>query len=329
MSCIFCRIIDKQIPASIIYEDEKAVAFLDIHPINEGHVLVVLKRHEERLSGLSEDEAGYLLKIGRKLLKAIQESGIKCEGANLFLSDGPTAGQEVMHSHLHIAPRFEGDGQRVGFIHSDPAQYPRARLDQIATAITDKLARPDKFETITQPTLETKRLILRPYRESDLADIFAYASHPEVSKFVPWEAHIAIEDSKKFLDLVKLSTRTIRDKLYYVFAVRLKESGQVVGSIDFKNVNPCIGQIDYALGFDFWNKGIMSEAAEAIRDWAFENLPKMVRLQAFCVADNVGSSRVMEKIGMTREGMRRKAFVLKGNPVDLIDYAIVRDHEGR
>lgn len=137
MSCVFCRIIKRELPASFIYEDNKAAAFLDIHPINEGHVLIVPKRHEAQFGNLTEDEAAYLFKIGRRVLKAIQESGIKCEGANLFLSDGPVAGQEVMHSHLHIAPRYKGDGQRVGFSHSDSEQYPRTRLDQIALKISD------------------------------------------------------------------------------------------------------------------------------------------------------------------------------------------------
>lgn len=324
MNCIFCRIIKRELPASFIYEDDKAAAFLDIHPINEGHVLIVLKRHETQFGNLTEDEAAYLFKIGRRVLKAIQESGIKCEGANIFLSDGPVAGQEVMHSHLHIAPRYKGDGQRVGFSHSDPEEYSRARLDQIALKIANHIPKGDEQETVNQPTLETNRLMLEPFKDSDLPDILVYASHPEVSKYVPWEAHKTIEDSQKFLDFVRHSTRTVRGKLFFVFAIRDKASGRVIGSIDFKNVNQFTGQIDYALGYENWRKGIMSEAAQAISDWAFSNFPEMVRLQAFCVSENIGSSRVMEKIGMSREGIRRKAFVLKGKPVDLTDYARLR-----
>ncbi len=79
--------------------------------------------------------AAHLFKVGHKVLAAIELSEIKCEGANLFLSDGTIAGQEVMHSHLHIAPRFKGDGQRVGFSHSDPEQFPRKRLNEIAQKI--------------------------------------------------------------------------------------------------------------------------------------------------------------------------------------------------
>lgn len=178
---------------------------------------------------------------------------------------------------------------------------------------------------IPQPTLQTTRLTLEPYAENDLEDIFSYASHPEVPKFVPWEQHKTLEDSKKFLEFIRSSTCTVKGRLFFVFALRLKETGRVIGSIDFKNTNPRCGQIDYALGYDFWNKGIVTEAATKIRDWAFENLPEMIRLQAFCVADNKGSRRVMEKAGLQYEGLRRKSFNLKGQLVDLADYSIIRE----
>jgi len=135
MTCIFCQIIKREQPASFIYEDDLVVAFLDVYPINEGHVLITTKRHEEKFCNLTENEVSHLFKVGQKILKAIHVSDIKCEGANLFLSDGPIAGQEVMHSHLHIAPRFEGDGHEVGFSHSDPELYPRNHLDTIANKI--------------------------------------------------------------------------------------------------------------------------------------------------------------------------------------------------
>lgn len=185
--------------------------------------------------------------------------------------------------------------------------------------------KPADLDTLKQPLLETQRLILEPFKDSDLPDILAYASHPEVSQFVLWEAHKTIEDSQKFLDFIRKSTCTRRSKLFFVFAIRSKASDRVIGSIDFKNLNEFIGQIDYALGYENWGKGIMSEAAQAISNWVFVNLPELVRLQAFCVAENIGSSRVMEKIGMSHEGTRRKVLVLKGKLVDLADYAIIKD----
>lgn len=134
-NCIFCKIINREIDASSIYEDELSIAFLDIHPITEGHVLIVPKKHCERFTQLDAETAAHLFKVGHRILKAIEQSEIRSEGANLFLSDGTVAGQEVMHCHLHIAPRFKGDGQRVGFTHSDPAQFPRKRLNEIAQKI--------------------------------------------------------------------------------------------------------------------------------------------------------------------------------------------------
>ena len=136
MSCVFCKIINRELPASIIYEDEICLSFLDIHPITEGHVLIIPKVHQERFTQLEEKTAGHLFSVGHKILKAIEQSEIRSEGANLFLSDGAVAGQEVWHSHLHIAPRYKGDGQRTGFSHSDPDEYPRTRLDDIAKKIS-------------------------------------------------------------------------------------------------------------------------------------------------------------------------------------------------
>jgi ribosomal-protein-alanine N-acetyltransferase len=269
--------------------------------------------------------AGHLFKIGKKVLAALQATSIKCEGANLFLSDGHVAGQEVMHSHLHIAPRFIGDGQTVGFRHADSGAISRERLNEVAQMVQRNLPATETPEVIPQPRLKTKRLILEPYSESDIDDIFNYASSSEVSRYVPWESHKSLDDSKTFFQFIQRATSFNRGKLFFVFAIRLKETGRVIGSIDFKNAGPRTGQLDYALGFDHWNRGIMSEAAGAVRDWALTSLPELVRLQAFCVAENVGSSKVMEKIGMTFEGKRRKAFLIKGRPVDLLDYSIVRD----
>lgn len=323
MTCVFCAIIKRELPASVVYDDDRSLAFLDLHPVNEGHVLIIPKQHHSRFTQLSEAEAAHLFKVGRKILKAIQETDLRCEGANLFLSDGPIAGQEVMHSHLHIVPRFAGDGHRMGFSHADPDEASRPHLQAIAGKIAEHLRSLDvKLE---QPTLVTDRLILEPFKESDLPDIFEYARHPEVARFVPWEAHKDLNDSKEFLSYVRQSTSHTYGRLFFVFAIRLKESGRVIGSIDFKNINPICGQIDYALGVEHWGKGIMSEAAACIRDWAFSNLPDLVRLQAFCVSENVGSSRVTQKIRMLREGERKKAFMIKGKPVDLTDYALIRE----
>ena len=78
--------------------------------------------------------------VAQKILKAIEKSDVKCEGANIFLSDAPIAGQEVMHSHLHIAPRYTGDGHRMGFSESMATEFPdRNTLNQVANKIKSHL----------------------------------------------------------------------------------------------------------------------------------------------------------------------------------------------
>lgn len=137
MACVFCKIINKELPASIVYEDDICLGFLDIHPINEGHVLIIPKDHKERFTQLDTKMVGHLFQVAQRVLKALEQSGVRNEGANLMLSDGTVAGQEVMHSHLHIVPRFRGDGQRVGFSHS--AQVARPQLDEVAHKIAQCL----------------------------------------------------------------------------------------------------------------------------------------------------------------------------------------------
>lgn len=135
--CVFCKIVQKQLPASFVYEDTFCLAFMDLHPISDGHVLVVPKQHCARFAQLPAETAGHLLKIAQRILKAIESTAIRCEAANLFLSDGSAAGQDVMHSHLHIVPRFLGDGLKMGFSHTDPEEATRRRLDEISKKISD------------------------------------------------------------------------------------------------------------------------------------------------------------------------------------------------
>lgn len=111
--CIFCRIAGRETEASIIYQDERVTAFMDIHPVNPGHCLVIPNGHVNGLADLADADAGHMFVVGRRLAGALRRSGLRCEGVNLFFSDGPAAGQSVFHSHLHVLPRFRGDGFRL------------------------------------------------------------------------------------------------------------------------------------------------------------------------------------------------------------------------
>ena len=114
-TCIFCDILAGVAPAQFVYHDELCAAFMDIRPINPGHVLVVPRVHVALLSELDQASAGRLLQVAQRVDAALWASGLRCEGVNLFLADGRPAGQEVMHVHLHVIPRFHGDGRHLRF----------------------------------------------------------------------------------------------------------------------------------------------------------------------------------------------------------------------
>ncbi len=133
--CIFCRIADHELPASVVYEDEHTIAFLDIQPINPGHVLIIPKKHAESLKDLSTEDAGHIMRVGKILSKALRASELPCEGVNLFLADGEAAGQEVNHVHLHVFPRYQGDGVKLTYEQSNRKQPGRQQLDENASEI--------------------------------------------------------------------------------------------------------------------------------------------------------------------------------------------------
>lgn len=107
--CIFCKIINEEIPSVKLYEDELVLAFLDITPINPGHLLVIPKEHHTSAATMPEDVAGRIFKIGSRLGVALKRA-LDMDGFNLHLADGSCAGQIVMHAHLHVIPRHPEDG---------------------------------------------------------------------------------------------------------------------------------------------------------------------------------------------------------------------------
>lgn len=137
--CIFCDIVAGQAPAHKVYADEHCTAFMDIRPVNPGHVLVVPNRHAANLAGLAPEDGAAVFQVGQKLAAALYASGLPCEGLNLWLADGPAAGQEVFHVHLHILPRFRGDGFGLKFGPHYPTQPERAELYAAATQIRQAL----------------------------------------------------------------------------------------------------------------------------------------------------------------------------------------------
>jgi len=138
-NCIFCKIIAGEALGSIVYEDDICLAFMDIQPVTPGHVLVVPRQHFVGLSDLPAKIGEHLFCIGQKIATGLQKSTIRSEGINFFLADGKVAFQTVFHVHLHVIPRFSGDGFRLVF-RSDYHKLPeRSELEQLADEIKSNL----------------------------------------------------------------------------------------------------------------------------------------------------------------------------------------------
>lgn len=135
-NCIFCKIINKEIPALIIRETEDYITFLDAQPVNFGHALVVPKKHFLNIYEISPE---VLEKLGEEL--KIISTGIKkavsADGINIDMNNDPAAGQIVLHAHFHIIPRFDGDG--FTHWHSKSYEYPE-QINELAQKIIKSIS---------------------------------------------------------------------------------------------------------------------------------------------------------------------------------------------
>jgi histidine triad (HIT) family protein len=107
-SCIFCKIVKGEIPSSKVYEDDDVLAFLDIAPVNIGHTLVIPKGHFENILKTPEETMVHMMKVVKKVSHGLDV--LKPDGININMNNKSAAGQVVFHSHIHVIPRYEGDG---------------------------------------------------------------------------------------------------------------------------------------------------------------------------------------------------------------------------
>jgi histidine triad (HIT) family protein len=137
--CIFCKLLSGELEVSLVYRDHSSSAFMDIQPVNPGHMLVVPNRHARSLADLHEAEGAQMFGVAQRLARALRESGVNCQGVNLFLADGEAAGQEVFHVHLHIFPRYRGDGFGLSFPPNYGQKPTRRELNEIAEQVKNAL----------------------------------------------------------------------------------------------------------------------------------------------------------------------------------------------
>ena len=191
--------------------------------------------------------------------------------------------------------------------------------------MTNALALEDALRDL--PQLPTERLLLRRMRLDDAADMFAYASDPQVTSTVTWDTHLSIDDSLAFLRQV-IAGYERGDQASW--GIEHRADRKFIGTIGFATPRQggYVAEVGYALARPYWGQGLMTEALRAVVDFGFRYM-ELRRIEAVCRVDNIGSYRVMEKAGMQFEGILREARYSKGRMETVRLYAILRSDYGR
>lgn len=172
------------------------------------------------------------------------------------------------------------------------------------------------------PRLETRDLVLRPAARRDAQDIYAYACDPEVARYVLWDPHQSLAETRSYIRWLR---RQYREGLPSSWVLELKSTGKVVGSIGFVWYSPLnrSAEIGYSLARPCWNHGLATQALAAASRAAFAGLP-LNRLEAQHDVRNPASGRVMEKCGFRKEGLLRSRIFNKGELVDVVLWSLLR-----
>jgi RimJ/RimL family protein N-acetyltransferase len=167
--------------------------------------------------------------------------------------------------------------------------------------------------------LRTERLLLRPYRLTDVEDEFAYRSDPEFSRYLDYRQPFTREDAERKVAICL----TEPWEKYQTFAVVFE--GRVIGAVNLEqDAANQIAMLGYAIAREHWGKDIAMEAARALIDWAFETF-NLAKIWASADLRNERSWRVMEKLGMRREGVLRSHFVGRDGRHDDVHYGLLRE----
>lgn len=170
--------------------------------------------------------------------------------------------------------------------------------------------------------LESKRLILRPFELTDAPAIFEYASNDRATKWVTWDSHKNVSDSEKFIQFV-FQNEALGNRN---FAVCLKDQPEfVIGDVglSWTSKKDKIIELGTILNERFWGHGYISEAFEAVIQYAFKNLD-VVRIQGRCKLGNLQSRKMMEKAGMQYEGLLRSSLFCKNQHWDMEMFSIIK-----
>ncbi len=173
--------------------------------------------------------------------------------------------------------------------------------------------------------LSNQRISLREFTDSDWINVHKYASVDIVSQYQPWGPNTQ-EDSKKFVKQV-INDAIKESRTRYVLAIIYKENNEMIGAGEFNirdSINK-VGEIAYIVNPNYWGKGIATDVANLLIDFGFRE-HKLHRIYATCDPRNIGSSRVLEKVGMTKEGRIREDLLIKDGWRDSFLYSVL-EHE--
>lgn len=171
-------------------------------------------------------------------------------------------------------------------------------------------------------SLETERIYLREFSESDWIGVYNYASLAQVSEHQTWEPS-SEEESKQFVKQVLADSQKIPQSRF-IFAIVHKKDEAMIGSgeISIRSFSHKTGEVSYILHPDHWGKGIVTEVAKRVIEFGFSELD-LHRIYATCAPQNIGSQKVLEKAGMSFEGSMRETLLLKGGWRDSLLYSVL------
>lgn len=130
-NCVFCRIVKEELPASRVFEDESTLVFMDLQSVNPGHMLVVVKPHRANIYELDDELAAAAFRTAARMARAVK-TVFGCEGVTLLQANEKASAQTVFHFHIHVVPRWEGDGMGLAWPAKNP---PREALEEMAAKL--------------------------------------------------------------------------------------------------------------------------------------------------------------------------------------------------
>jgi len=174
----------------------------------------------------------------------------------------------------------------------------------------------------TPPTLQTERLIIRPWQRSDANEMFEYASDHEVTRLAMWRKHTSVEESIR--DIAEAICRYEKHSWMYL-GIEHRADRKFIGSVGFVEWNRTDqrAELAFALNRNYWNRGIMTEACRAVLQFGWDEM-QLHRVEAKCIATNLASIAILTRLGFVPEGLRKEAAWLDHSYTDVVEWGLLR-----